>query len=96
MNLVDKIEEIKRKPEHIRLRYVYFFVAISMIGVLIIWFFSLSNRSNNTANVLPANDLTDITGQFNEQKNSLQSTINDVRGAAGQNTTIKTQDSIPQ
>ncbi|MFH0969796.1 MAG: hypothetical protein V1804_04775 [Patescibacteria group bacterium] len=42
MNISQKIEEIRQKPEHIRLRYVWGSVAISMIFIIIIWVFSFS------------------------------------------------------
>lgn len=41
MNINDKIEEIRKKPEHVRLRYVWGGVAIIMLFILIIWIFSL-------------------------------------------------------
>lgn len=41
MNINKKIEEIRRKPEHIRHRYVLGAVAISMLLILIIWIFSI-------------------------------------------------------
>lgn len=40
MNINDKIEEIRNKPEHIKIRYVWGSVAISMIIIIIIWIFS--------------------------------------------------------
>lgn len=39
-NLRDKIEEIRKKPEHIKIRYVWGSVAISMLFIIIIWIFS--------------------------------------------------------
>lgn len=42
MDLGRKIEEIRKKPEHIRIRYVWTFVAVSMLFIIIIWIFSLS------------------------------------------------------
>ena len=41
MNIADKIEEIRQKPEHIRIRYVWLSVAATMALILIIWIFSL-------------------------------------------------------
>ncbi len=41
MNINKKIEEIRRKPEYIRRRYVTFFVFISMVFMVFLWFFSL-------------------------------------------------------
>lgn len=43
MNLNEKIKEIRSKPEHIRLRYVYGALAVSMLFILIIWVFSIKN-----------------------------------------------------
>ena len=37
MNIQEKIEEIKKKPEHIRVRYAWFLTAICMFFVLLIW-----------------------------------------------------------
>jgi hypothetical protein len=42
MDLAKKIEEIRQKPESIRIRYVWGGVAIVMFFVVIVWVFSLS------------------------------------------------------
>lgn len=44
MRIVGKIEEIRRKPEHIRMVYVWAMVIVSMLFVLAIWIFSLKNE----------------------------------------------------
>ena len=44
MSIYDKIEQIRQKPEHIRVRYVWICVAISMVFVLGIWVLSLNGR----------------------------------------------------
>ncbi len=36
-----KIEEIRRKPEHVRVRYVFVFVALSMTLVVLLWIISI-------------------------------------------------------
>jgi hypothetical protein len=41
MGLIEKIEEIRKKPDHIKLRYVWFFVIICMFLIISIWFLSL-------------------------------------------------------
>lgn len=41
MNIQRKIEEIRRKPEHIRIRYVWFLTAFCMFFVLLIWEISI-------------------------------------------------------
>lgn len=84
MNLSEKIEEIKRKPEHVRLRYVWFFVAVSMVGILAIWVFSLKanigNVSSGIDNVRSANDFSTVAESIGEQKEMLEKTIEDTQG----------------
>lgn len=43
MNLTNKIEEIRKKPEHERVRYVWMMVSISMVFIVFIWFFSFKS-----------------------------------------------------
>lgn len=76
MNLTEKIEEIKRKPEHIRLRYVWFFVLISMIAVIIIWIFSIkATIQNESGNINPASSIESFSSQMSEEKEAMQSAI---------------------
>ena len=72
VNLTEKLENIRRKPEHIRLRYVWALVAISMFFIIIIWFFSLKSSQTQTASPLNSVDTSAITEQFNTGKQSLQ------------------------
>ncbi len=39
--LLEKIEAIRREPEHIRMRYVMLSVIVSMVFVLLLWMFSI-------------------------------------------------------
>lgn len=41
VNLAQKIEEIRKQPDHVRERYVWGCVIASMTLILTIWFFSL-------------------------------------------------------
>ena len=41
MDIFDKLEKIRRKPEHIRLRYVWGAVAVCMFFLVFVWIFSL-------------------------------------------------------
>ena len=43
MNINRKLEEIRQKPEHIRMRYVWGAVAVSMFLIILIWIFSFKN-----------------------------------------------------
>lgn len=73
MNLYDKIEEIRRKPEHIRMRYVWSCVVISMVFVLTIWV--LSSKSQIYQSRIES--LGEVAGQdsiFDELKAQQEST----------------------
>jgi Na+/H+ antiporter NhaC len=48
LNIQKKIEAIRQKPEHIRMRYVWVMVAISMFFIIIIWLISLSSMKNDS------------------------------------------------
>ncbi|EKE21961.1 MAG: hypothetical protein ACD_7C00086G0013 [uncultured bacterium] len=52
MSLMDKIEEIRQKPEHEKIRYVWGMVAICMFFVIFIWIFSFKSmfRGNESVN----------------------------------------------
>ena len=64
MDFESKIEEIRQKQEHIRLRYVWALVTISMIFVLLIWFFSLkADRDNSRKKTEENNILMEISNQ---------------------------------
>lgn len=39
--LLDKIEAIRKEPEHIRMRYVAISVSVSMVLVVLLWIFSV-------------------------------------------------------
>ena len=73
MGISDKIDDIRKKPENIRLLYVWFFVAVFMVFVVILWFFSLIN-SRNSQEAATENQIlnSDIMNQFTNQAKDLQ------------------------
>lgn len=46
MGVQNKIEEIRRQPEYIRLRWAWGLTAICMVFVLMIWIFSMSRQNS--------------------------------------------------
>ena len=81
MNLLvkieQKIEEIREKPEHIRVHYIYGIIAVFMIFVVALWFFSFftNTKENDAISKLNAQK---IINDFQTQKKSLQ----DIESAA--------------
>ena len=74
MNIQDKIEEIRRKPEHIRLRYVWAMTAASALLIIIIWAISFQGRTEEKDNAsFPiSKEQKDVINQLKEQKKSIQ------------------------
>lgn len=81
MGIIEKIEEIRNKPEHIRLRYVWFFVALSMGVVLFVWFSSMKMQmmqfdgSNNGM----TEKLGATANEFSKQSQSLKTTVENTK-----------------
>ena len=88
MGLYEKVEEIRSKPEHIRIRYVWAMVAIVMFFVLIIWFFSL--KSEQSASPLIPGAVTD---QFQQQEDPLQNATGGITNVLQNNTSSNQQNS---
>lgn len=80
MSLAEKIEEIKRKPEHIRLRYVWFFVSLSMFFIITLWIFSLqadnAGKKEDTNQIM---DLNSFGAELEQQKKELQQTTKNIQ-----------------
>jgi len=74
MDLQRKLAEIRRKPEHVRLRYTYAAVAISMFFILLLWIFSLSGSIKKTT-IQKQN----VFEGLDNQKKSLQDATTDVK-----------------
>jgi hypothetical protein len=74
MNLQRKLAEIRRKPEHIRLRYTYAAVAVSMFFIFLLWIFSLSGSIKKTT-IRKQN----VFEGLDNQKKSLQEATTDVK-----------------
>lgn len=70
-SLNQKIEEIRQKPEHIRMRYVWAWLAISMIFIFGIWIFSV--KENFKSVNLGQDQLPDLKSGMPNLKESLPS-----------------------
>jgi hypothetical protein len=81
MEIIEKVEEIRKKPEHIRMRYVWFFVAVSMVFVIALWIISL-NVSQKESQFVPTDSNlfnSNIIDQFGEQKKVFDETQKEVK-----------------
>lgn len=70
MNINKKIEELRKAPEHVRLRYVWIAVAITMFFVVIIWLFSIGEKLQ----VMPPPESdSSLQNKLDEAKNNMPS-----------------------
>jgi len=75
LNIHDKIEEIRNKPEHIKIRYVWGSVAVSMLFIIIIWIFSWQGAS-------PEKKTDDSFGKLKNNFEELNKSVDDVKNIA--------------
>jgi hypothetical protein len=95
LNIEKKIEEIRRQPEHIRLRYIYSLVAISMFFIVLLWFFSFfAGGTQEDAAAKLKNQA--ILNDFETQKKSLQDISKDAKNSIDDlNKTISPKTNTP-
>jgi hypothetical protein len=67
MNLSDKIEEIRQKPEHEKIRYVWGMVAISMVLIVSIWVISFKGMFQGREMI---NSGSDVMGGLEKIENT--------------------------
>lgn len=79
MGLYGKIEEIRNKPEHIRIRYVWFMVFISTLAIIFLWWFSFKSKQMESNPALESIRSSEIIPQINEQKDSLKNTAQEAK-----------------
>jgi len=78
MSIQDKIDEIRKKPEHIRIRYVWMWVAISMVLIIVIWIVSIvtQNRDSNAEKSLYNSQVLE---QFQNKKKSIENSSGQIK-----------------
>jgi hypothetical protein len=73
MNINRKLDEIRKQPEHIRIRYVWLMVAVSMFLIILIWIFSFKSTSKTTpSNKATMPDLGSIYESSEQELPSIQ------------------------
>lgn len=75
MDLQRKLEKIRQKPEHIKRRYTYIAVIISMFFILLLWFFSLADTIEKADLIRKQN----VFEESQTQKKSLKDATDDIK-----------------
>jgi len=68
VDIFEKIEQIREKPEHIRRRYVFICVTISMVLVFGIWMMSLKNSFNSSEKIIKEEDRVQMIQEIEKIK----------------------------
>lgn len=80
MDILRKIEEIRRQPEHIRLRWVWGLTAGFMVIIVSVWIILLKGQSiNMPENILPED--SNLSSQFSQEKKSIKDAVGQLKGA---------------
>jgi hypothetical protein len=84
MNIERKLEEIRQKPEHIRMRYVWGAVAVCMFLVILIWIFSFKNTfESSSSDKVTLPDLKSAYESSKQELPSIQSFIDKNSATSG-------------
>ncbi|HPN96874.1 MAG TPA: hypothetical protein PLK35_03845 [Candidatus Moranbacteria bacterium] len=78
MNIKDKIEEIKQKPEHVRIRYAWGLSFFCTLIIVIIWLITLVAQKDTTDDSLPMPN-QEILDEFQEQKTEIEETGDNIK-----------------
>lgn len=75
MNINKKIEEIRQKPEHIRMRYLWASVGFCMVIIIAIWILSIKTMFQDNAT---KEDLSKIQQSFSTTKEKTSQSIQEL------------------
>ena len=81
MNIQKKIEEIRRKPESVRLRYAWGFSFVCLFLILIIWIISFIAQRDRSENENFPKSQQEIIEEFRESKKGITDTAKDMKSA---------------
>lgn len=76
---MEKIEDIRKKPEHIRLYFVWVCVIVCMFFILMLWFFSKKGQAPQTPIITPTSDIEKTLNNLEEQSKSIKDIMNTPR-----------------
>ena len=81
MNILNKIEEIRQKPEYIRRRYAWGLTVFSMLFILLVWFISISSQTQVKKDETLTEEQKAVLEEFQSQKESIKDAAGDLKDA---------------
>ena len=75
MSLMKKIESIRQQPEHIRMRWVWGCVAVSMTVIFAVWIFSITAlfKKESSQQTGTSDDMKNLQDQMQNMKDQISS-----------------------
>jgi hypothetical protein len=83
MNVFDKIDEIRKKPEHIRLRWAWGLTAVGTVLIVIIWMISFASQMNSDVEDTQAINTNQIMTGLKDQKKSIEDSAGQIKSVLG-------------
>lgn len=86
MNIFNKIEKIRRQPDHIRLRWSWGLTAVAMFFVVVLWMISFSaqiSSLNDEEKTVDNSSNTGIVEEFSTQKKSIEDATSQLKNVLG-------------
>lgn len=81
MDILTKIEEIRRQPEHIRLRWVWGLTVGCMAVIVLLWLILLKGQSFEFSQKMTP-ESANFSTDFDQQKKSIKDAVGQLQGAA--------------
>jgi len=81
MDILTKIEEIRRQPEHIRLRWAWGLTAVFTSGIILLWLILLKGQTADFSQGLQP-DNSNLSTEFDQQKKSIKDVVGQMNSAA--------------
>ncbi len=78
MNITDKIEEIRRAPEYIRLRWVWGLTASCMLVVILLWMILIKSQASSFSQGLGSGN-SNLSAEFDQQKKSIKDATGQIK-----------------
>lgn len=94
MGLIEKIEEIRKKPDHVKLRYVWLFVIICMALIISIWLLSvradigessLKNKNSSREKSEIQKSGSELLQEIEKQKDAMKNIQTDINSNQSNN-----------
>ena len=81
MGIQNRLEKIRRQPEHIRLRWAWGLTAVCMVFIIVIWGFSLVKQNSQISMPQLTGDQENTLNALGQQGQSLENSAGQLNGA---------------